>query len=382
MSADTPRFAVATFMRVFDVQPVQDALTLPELAAALQRFLVKPRLKERIDEDVAQIRRAVELWKRGEAAPGRAGAKLDAIAREARERNLDPLQAVLDRANALENETRREAKKDFRLWAPLLFRPGGKRETADVVHVSCLVLDYDDGSPLEEANDVWRPWFHIIHTTWSHTPTHPKFRVVLPLARPVAPDAFVHVWRWAEDRTGFAIDPTGKGVARAYAIPVVPDARAARRALAHAGPLLDPVLEGVIDAPSPEPLPAETTLSPGLLRHDPGASWVEGSAEAAPALDISAFEDEAIDWEGGAQEPVAPIPATVVAERLRPAAPPLATGAAVDEIVARLDAVVARLDALGEHVMVDGLERITSLYEQGALDAEEFSLAKERLLRR
>ncbi|TNF23957.1 MAG: hypothetical protein EP329_26230, partial [Deltaproteobacteria bacterium] len=79
MSDATPRFAVATFMRVFDVHPVQDALTLPELAAALQRFLVKPRLRERIDEECAQIARAVEAWRSGLPARGRAGAKLEAI---------------------------------------------------------------------------------------------------------------------------------------------------------------------------------------------------------------------------------------------------------------------------------------------------------------
>ncbi len=356
MSGEAPRFAVATFMRVFDVHPVQDALTLPELAAALQRFLVKPRLKERIDEEVAQVARAVEIWRRGGAPPGRAGAKIEAIARHARERGEDVERAVSERASALEHEVKREAKKDFRLWAPLLFRPGGKRDAADIQHVSCLVLDYDDGTPIDEADDVWRPWFHIIHTTWSHTPAHPKFRVVLPLARPVAPAAFLDVWRWAEDRTGFAIDPTGKGVARAYAIPVVPDARASRRALAHPGPLLDAVLEGIIAGAAEAPLPPDDALEPGLLRHDPGASWVEGSADAAPALDLSTWQADDIDWDGGAVEPVAPnVTPEPLRERLASGTPPTAN-------------------------LVDGLERLTVLYEQGALDAAEFRRAKARLL--
>ena len=388
MSGDTPRFAVATFMRVFDVHPVQDALTLPELAAALQRFLVKPRLKERIDEEVAQIGRAVELWRGGGAPPGRAGAKLEATARHARERGEDVDKAVRDRALTLEHEVKREAKKDFRLWAPLLFRPGGKRDAADIQHVSCLVLDYDDGSPIDEATDVWRPWFHIIHTTWSHTPAHPKFRVVLPLARPVAPGAFGDVWRWAEDRTGFAIDPTGKGVARVYAIPVVPDARASRRALAHGGPLLDPVLEGIIAAPAEVGLPPDDAFAPGLLRHDPGASWVEGSADGAPDLAMSAWQGDEIDWAGGAVEPVAPPvtpelpsrPATVSASDGSPSAPP--PPASLELVLARLDDLALRLDALGEHALVDGLERLAALYEDGALDAAEFRLAKARLIGR
>jgi len=379
---EQPRFAVATFMRVFDVHPVQDALTLPELAAALQRFLVKPRLRERIDEEVAQIGRAVEAWRDGKPAKGRAGAKLEAIARAARERGEDDAAAVEDRARALEHEVRREAKKDFRLWAPLLFVPGGKRDAADVLHVSCLVLDYDDGTPIDEANDVWRPWFHIIHTTWSHRPEHPKFRVVLPLARPVDPAGFLEVWRWAEDRTGFAIDPTGKGVSRAYAIPVVPDARAARRALAHPGPLLDPVLEGIIASGSEAALPPAEHLKPGLLRHDPEASWVEGSADPAPALDVSTWEADEIDWGGGAAttSPPREAPPTAPVPSPEAAAPPPRPPTDLDQVLARLDDLALRLDALGEQVLVDGLERLTALYEQGALDADEFRLAKARLI--
>lgn len=367
------RFAVATFERVFDVTPVQDALTLPELTAALARFLLKPKLAARIAAEVAAIERALDAVIAGDEAPaGKPGAALAKAMAAAREGGGDEMEAARARAEALVADAQRGAKRDMRLWAPLLFRPGGRRETEDVLHASCLVLDYDDGTPIDEAVATWRPYFHIVHTTWSHTAARPRFRLVLPLARPVTPAGFARLWAWAEERSGLAIDPTGKGVARAYALPAVASPEAERDARVSPGPLLDAAVAGV-DDDAPPPLPDASALARGLLRPQADDAVVQGPSARSVDLD-----DDAV-WDGGAT-----VEAPPWSPRDEAAPASAATGLDGAQILARLDRLEARLEArldeLGRHALVDGLERLALLYEQGAIDASEYRAAKARLL--
>ena len=38
-----------------------------------------------------------------------------------------------------------------------------------------LVLDYDHGVTPDEASMTWEPWFHLLHSTWSHRDDEPRF---------------------------------------------------------------------------------------------------------------------------------------------------------------------------------------------------------------
>ncbi|MCA9516042.1 MAG: hypothetical protein KC635_13955, partial [Myxococcales bacterium] len=296
MSAGPLRLACATFQRVFDVHPAQDALTLAELTEALTRFIVKPKLKERIDHEVALVDAAVAVMATpGASASGKLAAALDKARRDAVAKGKDPGEAVRDKAEHLRADARRAAKRDMRLWAPLLFKPGGERDEADIEHVSCLVLDYDGGTPIDEASAAWRPYYHVVHTTWSHTPARPKLRLVLPLAAPIRPEDFRALFAWAEARTHFAVDPTGRGVSRAHAMPVTPSEDAPRQAIVAPGELLDPVTLGIVAAPSPVPVPPPEALVPCLLRADPEVWTV--TADARDPWDP--LDDDAL-WGGGA----------------------------------------------------------------------------------
>ena len=123
------------------------------------------------------------------------------------DRSLDALVAALTR--------RSNAPKDeLPLWSPAVF--DGSRKKANVVELSCLVLDYDDGTAINAAVKVWGPWAHIIYTTPSHGPDGDRFRVVLPLAQPVAAADWPRVWQWAEQRAGRTVDPACKDASRIY----------------------------------------------------------------------------------------------------------------------------------------------------------------------
>lgn len=106
-------------------------------------------------------------------------------------------------------------KADLPLWSPASW-PGDAEtcRSADVEEVSCLVLDYDGDVELDRALDKWGRWALFAHTTASHTPERHKFRVILPLARPVPASEWERVYRWATK--GQACDQSTKDPGRRY----------------------------------------------------------------------------------------------------------------------------------------------------------------------
>ena len=83
-------------------------------------------------------------------------------------------------------------------WSPARYTEGATRGKDGVQALSCLVLDYDDGTTIEEALQAWQWRPGILHTSWSHTEEHHRFRVVLPLAQPVAAADWPGVFAWAD----------------------------------------------------------------------------------------------------------------------------------------------------------------------------------------
>ena len=61
------------------------------------------------------------------------------------------------------------------------------------------VLDYDGkdghvGVPLADVVATWEGCFGFLHTTKSHSPEAPSFRVILPFSRPVTPAEYARIW--------------------------------------------------------------------------------------------------------------------------------------------------------------------------------------------
>lgn len=104
-------------------------------------------------------------------------------------------------------------KRQLAAWSPARF--AGKVRRADaVVELSCIVLDLDGGSP-KAVTDTWSDVSNVLHSTWSHTSANPRFRLVVPLARPVPAELWPSVWAWATARTPEA-DPACKDPSRLY----------------------------------------------------------------------------------------------------------------------------------------------------------------------
>src|ERR671929_216009 len=138
-------------------------------------------------------------------------------------------------------------KRQARCWAPTRYADGAtSRSNAGVESVSCLVFDCDRIEP--DWARLERYWY-LAHTTYQHTPEHPRWRLVLPLAAPVPAQQWRQVWRRAHAALCPEADPNCKDPSRQYYLPshppgVQPEARC------HEGRLLDPA---VLPELPPEP---------------------------------------------------------------------------------------------------------------------------------
>lgn len=78
----------------------------------------------------------------------------------------------------------RVLKMDLPVFSPTRFEGG--IGSAHAVSTGCVVFDYDDGTRIEEVAAAFAGRVvALIHTTLSHKPCDPRFRLILPLAEPV-----------------------------------------------------------------------------------------------------------------------------------------------------------------------------------------------------
>ena len=407
------RFAACSFDRVFDTEPKQELMTLEALLQFLSRFEVKPQVLQRMEREVARVQRSFDRVQNGQSGAGPIGARIREALQDAERTAAGSESAGADVEAAgravlakLQDEAKRSVKRDLRLWSPTLYRPGARRGSDHVLHLSCLVLDYDAGTRIEAASEQWSRWLHVAHSTWSFRPEHHKFRLVLPLAEPVAAEDWPEVWAWASARTGGAIDPALSGAGAMFAIPTVPNAEWPRAHIAHDGPLLSVVNEGVIASAASGGVPEdvvllqENTLVTGRRKYRSIHAPIPFAVRTAP--DVAWERDELWDPFGDGAAPASPEPAPaahasaeLASTALEPARPVASqeTGVTMEEFAA-LQRRVARLEQTLEQAsaqrpvaeiaaerVVSALERLLALHESGALDADEFELAKRAVLR-
>ncbi|MCP4807874.1 MAG: hypothetical protein GY913_10070 [Proteobacteria bacterium] len=221
------------------------------MARGLCRFELKPALASHVARDERRIEAAEKAWSEGRYLGGYHASQLQKAAREAERAGRSVAEAVAQRIEKLRQQPHDQNKKDLRLWAPAHYVPDSRRESANVLSLSCLVLDYDDGTPFPEARHAWASWYHIVHTTWSHRPQHHKFRLCLPLAAPVFATDWERVWSWGAAHAGGHVDPAPSSPGSTFALPAVASVGQARVAVVNPGPLLDVRAVGLIQHAAP-----------------------------------------------------------------------------------------------------------------------------------
>ncbi len=285
------RFAVVVFDRVFDTTPKQEVITLDALVDGLMRFEVKREVKRNELRELRRIERCHDKWRLGEDWAGRVWRRIREAEHQARRDGEDIHLAVAARVEKLKKDARGLAKKELRIWSPALYQEGGRRESQYVQHLSCLVLDYDEGLPLDWATEEWKDYLHVVHTTFSHNRDTPKFRIALPLAQPVLAADWEGFWSWAQHRAGMAVDPAPSAPSSTFALPATPSEEAERLAHVNDGPLLDPVAEGLVSRTDRVPELRVTDPHSHFHGGAPDHEYIEVRRALQPLYDPDELED-------------------------------------------------------------------------------------------
>jgi len=122
------------------------------------------------------------------------------------------------------------SKDGLPLWGPTVYGlpwlEDGRmvcRRASNACLLSMVVLDVDDGTDVDAL--IEPDTFCIAHTSWSHTERLPKWRVVYPLAEPVAAEDWAQTWRGIEHKWP-SVDAATKDPSRMYYVPAVRQAAA------------------------------------------------------------------------------------------------------------------------------------------------------------
>ena len=159
----------------------------------------------------------------------------------------------------VEMELRRVEKREtVGLWSPCSYGTTKRRGAGNVEKVYALTLDIDEVDPgdvvqfgavylIERAFWLFDGHARAVHTTWSHTPDAPRYRVVLPLGEPVPAPLWPEAWAWAVAKLPDWLkpDPACKDPSRMFWRPAAPPDAPGHRSLAQGGRMLVIPLEEV-----------------------------------------------------------------------------------------------------------------------------------------
>ncbi len=140
-------------------------------------------------------------------------------------------------------------------WSPVRYAEGASRGNAGVECVTVAVMDVDDGTDPELVHRHLTElgFEHVIHSTHSSIPEHPKFRAIVPLANPCSAASWPAIFpRLCVLLTDGHTDPGTKDPARLF---FLPSAKAGGRTFTYSG-------HGNALLPSDLP-PAEETSAAG-----------------------------------------------------------------------------------------------------------------------
>jgi len=99
---------------------------------------------------------------------------------------------------------------------------GNRRALSRVEQVHALTLDFDQGdTTIEQAQYLLPETRGVTYTTFSHTPKHPKLRVIYPFSRPVDASEYERIWMWIASKIGtkHALDEATRDASRFWYLP-------------------------------------------------------------------------------------------------------------------------------------------------------------------
>jgi hypothetical protein len=179
-------------------------------------------------------------------------------------------------------------QKDGPYWVPAVFKATHTRKAEDIESIHLLAIDSDDGMAREEHEAILKQLGveAFAHTTYSHTPEKPKWRVVLPLARPIIPEELVQVFDYVNIAYGNRLDTCTKMPAQIFYLPAIKEG-GSFESFHHPGRLLDPdeILAAHPAAPTEKVSRTTLTRAPASNTNDED-SWEYLDATTGEVFDI------------------------------------------------------------------------------------------------
>ncbi|QWD69657.1 AAA family ATPase [Polynucleobacter sp. UB-Siik-W21] len=112
-------------------------------------------------------------------------------------------------------------EKDTLLIGPYKLGPEQKRANRNIESVSALVFDIDEpkGYTFDDIIALTSEYFGVVHTTWSHTMDHPRYRLVIHLREEIPANDFVSVrdnFLFFNSELALIVDKACSDISRAY----------------------------------------------------------------------------------------------------------------------------------------------------------------------
>lgn len=141
------------------------------------------------------------------------------------------------------SDKERKTEKDGTGWIPCsVLDQGGRRNQENMGQTHLLVLDIDTGMGLDDVKIRINGYEAVIHSTYSHSPEKPKWRVVLPLLTPIPAGDVGAIFDHFQERFDGLLDAScGHDSSRLFYLPACPSDAEHLFVFEHLkGQLLDP----------------------------------------------------------------------------------------------------------------------------------------------
>ncbi|MES2192173.1 MAG: phage/plasmid primase, P4 family [Pseudomonadota bacterium] len=113
-------------------------------------------------------------------------------------------------------------EKGGMVFSPVIYDEGTTRKNANVKAVYCAVFDIEHNGAFDEIRANLAGYRYAAYSTFSHRHSDPRYRLIIPLAKPVAAELWPIAWQRLNLWMGGIDDPSTKDAARIYYLPSRP----------------------------------------------------------------------------------------------------------------------------------------------------------------
>lgn len=105
------------------------------------------------------------------------------------------------------------------LWSPARYEGDSRAKGSPALEVSCLVLDFDNGTTPQAAMGAFEGYAAWYCTSLRHTSADPRFHLIVPLLRPVKAEEWTDRWKALVESMGLDADHAAKDPKRMFFMP-------------------------------------------------------------------------------------------------------------------------------------------------------------------